>query len=189
MTILHTELTHSTQTTMTQSPSEKSADNEFMDIIRKYRAIWNRDCWEFRHQNKKADAWQKVADEMALDVSDVNRKYETIRSKFSRYLKEIKESAASGSCLDDIVFDNKWSYLKWLAPFIKNRDLNLKKRAVERSLDSYETHTSENKENEHDEEINCPSDSEEYRPESQASIMSGGCSEQVPCRVVGAAGD
>ena len=52
-----------------------------------------------------------------MDV--INRRYETIRTEFSRYLS--KKRGKSGSGADDVVLDPKCEHRIWLKPFIISR--------------------------------------------------------------------
>ncbi|XP_022100414.1 uncharacterized protein LOC110984488 [Acanthaster planci] len=102
---------------------------ELMETIRKYEAIYNT-SGEYHKAGKmlKKDAWAAVADELNLDIAEVQNRYGNIRTVFSRYLKKIRREQAGGvgpgtSRLgDDISIKEGFEYLRWLIPHIRPRN-------------------------------------------------------------------
>ena len=95
------------------------SEQEFMDIVHNYRAVWNRGCYEFKDRNKKSNAWMEIARLAGVDVKAATTRYETVISAFSRYLQNNKPPSGSGR--DHVVMDSRWEHLRWLVPFIKQR--------------------------------------------------------------------
>ena len=74
-------------------------DSIFMEIIREFPTIYNRASKDFKDRNKKANSWKKIAEYLGQSFEDVKRRYESIRTSFSRYLQ--KRRGKSGSGVED----------------------------------------------------------------------------------------
>lgn len=60
------------------------ADNEtLMNVIQNYRVMYDKSCKEYKDIRKKKNAWEKVAEELEMGVSEVQRRYNSIRTKIS----------------------------------------------------------------------------------------------------------
>lgn len=99
----------------------KIRDNDalFMELIQEYPTIYDRKSKDFKDRNKKANCWKIIAERLGETVDKVKRRYETIRTNFSRYLS--KKKGKSGSGASDVVVDPEYEHLVWLKPFIINR--------------------------------------------------------------------
>ena len=94
-------------------------DASFMEIIREFPTIYNRASKDFKERNKKANSWKKIAEYVGQSVEDVKRRYESIRTSFSRYLQ--KRRGKSGSGVEDTPLEPKFEHLRWLLSFITTR--------------------------------------------------------------------
>ena len=94
-------------------------DFELMDIIQEYPTIYNRSSRDFKDKTKKQNCWKAVAKRMNEPVDVVKRRYESIRTQFSKYLK--KRKGASGAGAADVSNDPKFERLMWLQNFIISR--------------------------------------------------------------------
>ena len=94
-------------------------DEEFMEIVHEYRAVWDRGCRDFKEKDKKKNAWEEIGTRSGLGAVTAEKKYSLIRSTFGRYLASVKP--ASGAGRDSVNIETKWEHLRWLMPFIKHR--------------------------------------------------------------------
>ena len=80
-----------------QNIDQKAREDDalFMQIIRDFPTIYNRASKDFKDTNKKANCWRTIAQRLGEPVDSVKRRYETIRTDFSRYLR--KKKGKSGS--------------------------------------------------------------------------------------------
>ena len=69
---------------------------------------------------QKKNAWNEVATELGIDVSEAQSRYNTIRTCFSRYLKSIRE-IRSGSGREHVQLKVEYEHLRWLIAYIKHR--------------------------------------------------------------------
>ncbi len=70
----------------------RESDEAFMDIIREYPTIYDRASKDFKDKNKKSNCWKAVAERLGEPVDIVKRRYESIRTQFSKYLRTVKGS-------------------------------------------------------------------------------------------------
>ena len=76
-------------------------DNEtLMNNVQNYRCIYDKSCVDYKVPQKKRNAWQKIAESMKLPVDVIQKRYSSIRTVFSRYIKSL--SVRSGSGRDDV---------------------------------------------------------------------------------------
>ena len=66
----------------------KEDDAVFMNILRELPTIYNRASKDFKDRNKKANSWKAVAEYISESIGVVKRRYESIRTSFSRYLQK-----------------------------------------------------------------------------------------------------
>ena len=102
-----------------QSQSLENTNKRIMDTIRNYRAIYDKSYPEYKNQRVKTNAWQAVATSLGMDVALVQKRYNTIRSNFSKYLKDLKGKSGCGQ--GDIEIRPDLEYLRWLITHIKHR--------------------------------------------------------------------
>ena len=106
-----------TYSLMEQENQEK--DFELMDIIQEYPTIYNFSSRDFKDKTKKQNCWKAVAKCMNEPVDVVKKRYESIRTQFSKYLK--KRKGASGAGAAGVSKDPKFERLMWLQNFIISR--------------------------------------------------------------------
>lgn len=97
----------------------KKNDTAFMDIIKEFPVIYNRACADFKDRNIKKNAWRKISELLDVEEGKCIKRYESIRTTFSRYVR--KALGKSGTGRDEIHLDPKDEHLRWLATFIKTR--------------------------------------------------------------------
>lgn len=95
---------------------ETVKNKALMDTIRIYRAIYDKSCPDYKNQRIKQNAWQAVAEALELDVASVQKRYNTIRTNFSKYIKNIKGKSGSGRA--DIEIRPDLEHLRWLITHI-----------------------------------------------------------------------
>ena len=75
----------------------------------------------FRDKRKKANCWQRIAELLETTTEEVERRYKSIRTAFSRYLS--KQRLKSGSGLSDIPnINQRFENLGWLVTHITSRN-------------------------------------------------------------------
>ena len=62
-------------------------DFELMDKIQEYPTIYNQSSRDFKDKTKKQNCWKAVAKHMNEFLVVVKKRYESIRTQFSKYLK------------------------------------------------------------------------------------------------------
>ena len=97
----------------------RKSDEVFMDIIREYPTIYNRSSKDFKDKTKKSNCWRAVAERLDEPVDIVKRRYESIRTQFSKDIRARK--GTSGCRSDDIPLTAKFEHLRWLKTFIITR--------------------------------------------------------------------
>ena len=102
-----------------ESQSLQDSNKQLMNTIRKYPAIYDKSCPEYKNQRVKSNAWLAVSKSLGMDVSLVQKRYNTIRSNFSKYLKDLKGKSGCGR--GDIEIRPDLEYLRWLITHIKHR--------------------------------------------------------------------
>ena len=98
----------------------KDDDRSFMEIIREFPTIYDKRTNGFRDKRKKANCWQRIAELLETTTEEVERRYKTIRTAFSRYLS--KQKLKSGSGVSDIPnIDQRFENLGWLTIHMTSR--------------------------------------------------------------------
>ena len=105
------------------------SNRQLMDEIRKYRAIYDKSCVEYKDQRVKRNAWQAVANTLRIDLSCAQQRYNNIRTNFSKYIKSLKGKSGSGR--DDLVIRADYEYLRWLCSHIKHRQTRTNMRKTD----------------------------------------------------------
>ena len=99
----------------------KEDDTSFMEIIREFPTIYDRRKNDFRDKRKKANCWRRIAELLETTTEEVERRYKSIRTAFSRYLS--KQRLKSGSGLSDIPnINQRFENLGWLVTHITSRN-------------------------------------------------------------------
>ena len=106
------------------SKVETVINNEIlMNLIQNYRVIYDKTCREYRDVRKKKSAWKEVADKLGMEVDEAVRRYNSVRTNFSKYLKRQKKGKVSGTGKKDIPkIKEEYEYLRWLTVHIKHRN-------------------------------------------------------------------
>ena len=96
-----------------------------MDDVRQYPCLYDKYCKDYQDKNLKNNAWAAVAAKYGITSADAEKKYKTIRSSYTRYLKR-KRNAPPGSRNADgptpIAFQN----LDWLASHIDHKEIAIR---------------------------------------------------------------
>ena len=53
-----------------------------MAEIRKYRALYDKSCHEYKDQRVNRNAWQAIANALRIDVASAQQRYSNIRTKY-----------------------------------------------------------------------------------------------------------
>ena len=91
---------------------------------------------DFKDGNKKAYSWKRIAEYLGQTVEDVKRRYESIRTSFSRYLQ--KRRGRSGSGVEDTPLEPKFEHPRWFSSFINTRQStgNFRKATLQEAQES-----------------------------------------------------
>lgn len=103
--------------------SKGISDEDFMAVIKDFPAVYDRRSEAFKDKAFKEEAWEKIAEYFDMRIEDVKRRYDTIRTRLSRYLKKAKE----GYWINDTsnIMDSKIDFMNWLVPHIKTRESSI----------------------------------------------------------------
>ena len=112
----------------------QDTNKKLMDTIRNYRAIYDKSYPEYKNQRVKSNAWQAVSRSLGMDVTLVQKRYNTIRSNFSKYLKDLKGKSGCGR--GDIEIRPDLEYLRWLITHIKHRQTSSNVQLSQQELHS-----------------------------------------------------
>lgn len=102
----------------TRTCEVKLTDEEFMEVIRDFPGVYDKNNEDFKDKTRKEECWEKISEILNVRIEDTKRRYETIRTRLSRHLKRIKEGYWS---IDSK--DVKLDFLHWLVPYIKTREV------------------------------------------------------------------
>ena len=101
-----------------------SVDDEMlMNHIQNYRVIYDKTCKGYKNRTTKRNAWEEVAKKFSMSVDECQRRYNTIRTRYSKYLKQHRAARKTGTGRDDVPKIRKeYEYLRWLTVHIKHRE-------------------------------------------------------------------
>ena len=114
-----------------QARSNYPSNRVLMDTIRHFRAIYDKSCPDYKDQRVKKNAWQAVATKLNIEVSSAQQRYNTIRTNFSKHIKNLKGKSGCGR--DEVEIRPDYEYLRWLISHIKHRETRTN---MKRSTDS-----------------------------------------------------
>ena len=77
-----------------------------MDIIKEFPVIHNHAYADFKDRNIKKNAWRKISELLDVEERECIKRYESIRTTFSRYVR--KALGKSGTGRDEIHLDPKY---------------------------------------------------------------------------------
>ena len=167
------------------------SDAQFMELIRQIPPIYDKSAKEFHDKRKKGNCWKKMASLLNTSTEEVERRYKSIRTAFTRYLAKQQGKSGSGSA-EVGPLDPKFEHLRWLLIYIRSRPSfsNLEKRSSALAVSSPPFGGDEDNDNEglehDDEDMNTGHDevnileSEPPCPASRKSPEVTGSSEQCP---------
>ena len=95
--------------TLPNAQEAKEKDSVFMEMIREFPTIHNRALNDFKDRIKKANSRKTIADFLDDIIDSVKRRYDSIKTDFSRYLRQRREKSSSSS--DIAVIDPKYEHL------------------------------------------------------------------------------
>ncbi|XP_065177935.1 uncharacterized protein LOC135808640 [Sycon ciliatum] len=99
---------------------ELEDERQFMESIRQHRVLYDRTCQEYRENKMRANAWHDVCKETGLPLNEVQKRYSTVRTRLSRYLKSLYESSGEG-WTDDLPMPREFEHVRWLIVHIRHR--------------------------------------------------------------------
>ena len=156
----------------------KSINNdELMETIRKYPAIYEKSTNDYHDNRKKKNAWNAVEKLLGTEPGAAQKRYSTIRTRFSKYLKDLKLPSGSGN---EIVLKPQFEGLRWLISHIRPRP----------TKSNYASHavcpvSDDDDDNDYNQENNVSNrpDSNEPRPSSAAEgITASSPEDAMPMR-------
>eukprot|EP00795_Rhopilema_esculentum_P003869 gene3869-15166_t len=94
---------------------EQEIDNEMlMNYVQHYRVIYDKSCKDFKIPLKKRNAWKETSQKLGIDIAEAQKRYNNIRTTFSKYAKRLK-CVRSGSGRSDVPeLRSDMEYLRWL---------------------------------------------------------------------------
>eukprot|EP00795_Rhopilema_esculentum_P004065 gene4065-20242_t len=99
------------------------SNEKLMDCIRNYRSIYDKKCKGYKVPQKKKNAWKEVSAQLGIDIDEAQRRYNSIRTNFAKYIKRMRASARSGSGRADLPeIREEFEHLRWLLIHIKHRE-------------------------------------------------------------------
>ena len=114
-------------------------DNEnFMNLVQNYRIIYDKKCKDYKDTRKKKNAWLELSKKVGVDVAEAQKRYNSIRTSFSKYLRKQRAAKVTGTGRNDLPeIKEEFEYLRWLITHIKHRsttdnfESSIKRRKVE----------------------------------------------------------
>ena len=68
-------------------------DNEsFMNLVQNYRIIYDKQYKDYKDSRKKKNAWLEISKKVGVDVAEAHRRYNSIQTSFSKYLKKQRKA-------------------------------------------------------------------------------------------------
>lgn len=106
-----------------QNGVEEFSRERLMEDIRQYPCIYDKYDKDYPDKNAKNNAWASIAAKYGITPMEADKKYKTIRSSYTRYLKK-KRSTLPGEKPPPIpiAFVN----LDWLACHIDHKEMTVK---------------------------------------------------------------
>ena len=120
----------------TKTAVEEFTRERLMDDVRQYSCLYDKFCKDYLDKNVKNNAWAAVAAKYGLAPIDAEKKYKTIRSSFTRYLKR-KRNAPPGSRAAEIPTPIAFQNLDWLASHIDHKETRWVNGSSSKNNDSY----------------------------------------------------
>ena len=97
-------------------------DETLMNLVQNYKVIYDKSSKSYKNRNSKKNAWEEIAKKLSMTVDECQRRYTTIRTRFSKYLKQHREAKKTGTGADDMPkIRQDYEYLRWLTVHIKHR--------------------------------------------------------------------
>ena len=93
----------------------------FMNCVRNYKVIYDKSLKDFKVPSKKNNAWREISATLGMDMEDAKRKYNSIRTNFSKYLKRVRSTGSGSGRSDLLEIKEEFEYLRWLLVHIKHR--------------------------------------------------------------------
>ena len=103
---------------MAENGASTSAINneELMEHIRRYPVIYDKSAAHYRDARKRANAFKAIEQAMKLEAGDALKRYSTVRTRFSKYLKSLQLPSGSGNT---VTLNSEYESLRWLICHIK----------------------------------------------------------------------
>ena len=71
-------------------------EERIVEAVQRYPCIYDKGHDGHKDKNMKALAWQEIADECNTSVTVAQTKFNSQRTKLSKYLKDLKNKSKSG---------------------------------------------------------------------------------------------
>ncbi|XP_028397294.1 uncharacterized protein LOC114521085 [Dendronephthya gigantea] len=113
---------------------EEFSRERLMEDIRQYPCIYDKYDKDYPDKNAKNNAWSAIAAKYGITPADADKKYKTMRSSYTRYLKK-KRNTPPGAKVPPLplAFVN----LDWLASHIDHKETSVKYAVNEAKDDFY----------------------------------------------------
>ena len=95
-------------------------DQLLMSTIREFLCLYDKGCPDYKIPTKKENAWRAVSEKVGFPVEMCTTRYTSIRTQFSRYIKDIRPPSGAGR--ESISLKKEFEHLRWLICHIKHRD-------------------------------------------------------------------
>lgn len=100
--------------------TEINIDNDILiEKLKQYPVIYDKSSNDYRDTRKRNNAWKEIAQELKVEVQTAQKRYNTIRTRLSKYLRDLKPPSGSG--IDSIVIKQEFEKLRWLITHINHR--------------------------------------------------------------------
>lgn len=93
------------------------SQDKTLQLIESYRlhpVLWNCKLSDYKHRDKRHDAWNEIANSLNVDKDEVERKIKNLSSHFARESKRVREekiaNTKSGSGAS--TYEGKWFAFK-----------------------------------------------------------------------------
>ncbi|XP_065194109.1 uncharacterized protein LOC135825298 [Sycon ciliatum] len=112
---------------------ELDDEQRFMECIRKHCVLYDRTCPEHRDCSSRNKAWTVVCMETGQPLNHVKKRYNTVRTRLSRYVKAVSNGLGEG-WMGSLTMPRELEHLHWLVVHIRQRKSTLR---AERKSDSH----------------------------------------------------
>ena len=96
-------------------------DEALTSCIRKYPVLYGKSDKDYGIPLEKKNAWKEIGLELAIDCGEAQTRYNTVRTTFSKYLKQQKPVRSGSGVADVPEIKPGYEHLRWLLSYIHHR--------------------------------------------------------------------